>query len=150
MTSLVFRVTRDTSKNGTTIGRLWISEDAGTTWVNALWTLEDQIREIVGQPVESWKVWGETAIPNGTYRVTVRWSEHFQRDMPHIEDVPGFLEIMLHGLNTAAQTHGCVGNAHNHPTEDTIQGDATADTIMPALARHGNIGTIIIEGPVAG
>lgn len=145
MPNLVFRVSRHPSDTSCTIGDLWVSDDGGTTWARLCWTLEDVVREITGQSVESWKIHGETAIPRGTYRVIVDHSRRFGRDLPHILDVPGFEGVRIHGGNTAVDTEGCILVAHNHPTEDVIQGNATENTVLPLLAKHGNEAAIIIE-----
>jgi len=92
---------RRPSVAGATIGKLSIDD------VFACYTLEDQIREVVGQPVESWKVHGATAIPAGTYRVTLEHSGRFGPDTLTIHDVSGFKYIRMHAGNTAADTEGC-------------------------------------------
>jgi hypothetical protein len=92
---------RRPSKGGATLGKLSID---GTF---ACYTLEDQIREVKGKPVESWKIYGETAIPAGEYRVTLENSNRFGPDTLTINAVPGFEGIRIHGGNTAADTHGC-------------------------------------------
>ena len=73
-----------------------------------LYTLEDVVREVSGKPVESWKVFGKTAIPRGRYRVTITPSQRFKRDMPLLNDVPGFAGVRIHPGNTAADTEGCI------------------------------------------
>lgn len=80
-----------------TIGQLLVDGNP------ACYTLEDLVRA-PGAP----KVFGQTAIPAGTYRVIVDHSEHFGRDLPHILDVPGFEGIRIHAGNTAADTSGCI------------------------------------------
>lgn len=64
------------------------------------------------------KVYGETAIPCGTYEVIIDWSPKFKRYMPHVMwrnadgklvEVPGFSGIRLHPLNTAEDSLGCIG-----------------------------------------
>lgn len=72
------------------------------------YTLEDVVREVPGQPVEAWKVKGETAIPAGRYRVTITPSQRFGRDLPLLHDVPGFEGVRIHTGNTAADTEGCI------------------------------------------
>lgn len=64
------------------------------------YTLED-----IEQPN---KVYGETCIPLGNYSVIVDHSNRFNRDMPHILNVPGFEGIRIHGGNTDKDTHGCI------------------------------------------
>ena len=65
------------------------------------WSLEDPSRD-------GPKVMGETCIPVGTYTVVLDWSNRFQKQMPHILDVPGFSGIRIHPGNDAADTSGCV------------------------------------------
>lgn len=95
-------IQRQPSEFGATIGCLYVNG------IFQAWTLEDIVREIPGVPVEKWKVWGKTAIPVGEYRCSIRKSEHFGTDKIHIEDVPGFSEIMIHEGNNAADTDGCI------------------------------------------
>lgn len=71
-------------------------------------TLEDVVREVVGTPVSTWKVWGKTAIPKGTYAVTLEDSPHFGEDTLTLHDVEGFDKIRMHGGNTEADTEGCI------------------------------------------
>jgi len=47
------------------------------------------------------------AIPVGTYPLTIRWSNKFQRHMPHVEKVPGFVAIEQHIGNFPRDTDGC-------------------------------------------
>lgn len=71
-------------------------------------TLEDVVRERDGEPVEAWKIRGETAIPRGTYPVTITWSNRFKRDLPLVDRVPGFAGIRIHPGNTHEDTEGCI------------------------------------------
>jgi len=47
-------------------------------------------------------------IPKGTYRVQMMMSPHFGVVLPHIMDVPGRSDILIHWGNTVADSHGCV------------------------------------------
>lgn len=85
-----------------TIGELFIDR------VFECFTLEDTERKF------GVKVYGETAIPLGTYIVTIEFSPRFGRRVPHIKGVPGFSSILIHPGNTAVDTEGCllVGKTH--------------------------------------
>ena len=55
------------------------------------------------------KVPGKTAIPAGTYKVRMRWSPKFKRQMPYIENVPHFEGVCLHQGNVASKdSAGCL------------------------------------------
>lgn len=71
------------------------------------YTLEDAVRERPGQPVESWKIKGHTAIPTGRYRITLENSPRFGPDTLTVNAVPGFVGVRMHAGNTADDTEGC-------------------------------------------
>ena len=78
-----------------TIGKLYVDD------VYFCFTLEDKVRE--GEKVD-----GQTAIPYGTYSVIIDHSNRFNRDLPHILNVPGFEGVRIHTGNTSADTEGCI------------------------------------------
>jgi len=67
-------------------------------------TLEDKDRRLEhgGE-----KVFGDSAIPRGRYKVTLTPSKRFGRIMPEVHDVPGFTGVRIHGGNVEADTNGC-------------------------------------------
>lgn len=95
-------VLRNPSVAGATVGRLYVDG------VFACHTLEDEVREIPGRPVSEWKVPAATAIPAGTYRVTLENSPRFGWQTPTLHEVPGFSYIRMHAGNTAGDTEGCL------------------------------------------
>lgn len=93
---------RRASFGGATIGKLYVDG------VFACHTLEDEVREVEGQPVAVWKIKDKTAIPKGTYVVTLETSARFGPETLSLANVPGFSYIRMHAGNTAADTEGCI------------------------------------------
>lgn len=54
------------------------------------------------------KVYGDTAVPAGTYEVKLSYSNRFKRIMPEILNVPHFLGIRIHSGSNADHSEGCV------------------------------------------
>lgn len=96
------QVNRAASVGGATVGKLLIDG------VFVCRTLEDEVRERPGVPVEAWKIKGVTAIPSGAYRVALQDSPRFGPDTLTILDVPGFSSIRMHAGNTQEDTEGCL------------------------------------------
>ncbi len=71
------------------------------------YTLEDEVREVPGEPVQTWKIHGATAIPTGRYLVTLENSPRFGPDTLTVNQVPGFIGVRMHAGNTAKDTEGC-------------------------------------------
>ena len=74
-------------------------------------TVEDKVRDINknGKFDEGEKkVYGQTAIPYGTYEVKWTYSPRFKKYMPEILNVPSFSGIRIHSGNTAADSLGCI------------------------------------------
>ena len=75
-------------------------------------TLEDVVRDLnadgdLDDPGEG-KVPHYTAIPFGRYRVILKRSPKFKRDLPRILDVNNFSDILIHAGNSADDSSGCV------------------------------------------
>ena len=107
------------------------------------YTLEDEYR--------SEKKFGETRIPNGTYKLGLRkvggYHAKYTKRFPHIHvgmlhvlDVPGFEYILIHCGNTDENTAGCllVGDSqeNNQITTDGFIGKSTQayKRIYPRIA----------------
>ena len=89
-----------------TIGKLYID---GEYFCD---TLEDKDRGLtdsmtVGE-ISKIKIKKETAIPTGTYKVTITYSNRFKKNMPLINNVKGFEGIRIHSGNTNQDTEGCL------------------------------------------
>ncbi len=98
-----------------TLGKLYADGE------QVAYALEDVMREITGEPVASWKIYGQTAIPKGMYKVITDFSQHFGHVLPHVLDVPGFEGIRIHPGNTDADTDGCI----------LVGGKPTGDDFIP-------------------
>ena len=86
----------------------------GELYVNGVYfckTLEDTNRDLNknGQfDNNEKKVYGETCIPYGKYKVILSYSPKFKRELPEILEVPDFQGIRIHRGNKISDTLGCV------------------------------------------
>ena len=55
------------------------------------------------------KIMGQTAIPSGSYFLTLTHSPTFGRVLPQVMNVPSFTGIRIHRLNRVFETAGCLG-----------------------------------------
>ena len=77
--------------------------------------LEDPVRNLIDKnkdgdfndPGEG-KVYGNTAIPSGTYEIVITYSPRFKKYLPLLVDVPGYSGIRIHSGNSALDTSGCL------------------------------------------
>ena len=99
---MILVLLREPSTASATIGRLWLGGEP------FCWTLEDPVRERPGVPVADWKIPGKTAIPAGRYEVLVSQSPRFNRPLPMLVAVPGFVGVRIHAGNRAEDTEGCI------------------------------------------
>lgn len=72
------------------------------------YTLEDKVREVIGEPVSEWKIQNQTAIPVGVYPVIITMSARFKVRLPLLMDVPGFSGVRIHTGNSSKDTEGCI------------------------------------------
>ena len=105
------KVKRKYLKEAYTIGELYIDYEDGRGYQMFCHTLEDKVRDLnkdgdLNDEGEG-KVYGETAIPYGKYKMIVNQSPKFGLS-PLILDVPHFEYIRIHAGNTNGDTHGCL------------------------------------------
>ena len=105
-----YEVLRFSSQKDSTSGLLFEVDNGKRTFL--CYTLEDEQRDA--------KVWGETRIPAGTYKLTLRseggWHNRylgkfgtpFHKGMIYVNDVPGFEWILWHAGNDDDDTAGCL------------------------------------------
>lgn len=89
-----------------TIGKLYID---GTYFCD---TVEDKDRglddSMTVEEILKRKVYGETAIPYGTYEVQITYSPKYKKMMPLLLNVKGYSGIRIHSGNTAKDSLGCL------------------------------------------
>lgn len=113
------KVERLWPKPSYTVGRLYVN---GEFFCN---TLEDVVRDL---PKEQ-KVYAQTAIPPGTYKVVYNYSPKFKRKLPRLLDVPYFEGILIHPGNTAADSAGCILVGNNSAVGRLSNSRATSDRL---------------------
>ncbi len=89
------------------LNRIFLSSSAtiGELWANNTHlcdTLEDRVRP------EGEKIYGKTAIPEGTYEMVLSYSPRFKKILPEILNVPNFTGIRIHCGNSSADSSGCI------------------------------------------
>lgn len=125
-----------------TIGKLYID---GEYFCD---TLEDKDRGLTDgmtvSEISKIKVKKETAIPTGTYKVTITYSNRFKKNMPLINDVKGFEGIRIHSGNTDKDTEGCILVGFNKIKGNVINSRDTYNKLFSILSKSNNI-TITIK-----
>lgn len=122
---------RIAKKSKYTIGKLYID---GEYFCD---TIEDTDRGLTqtmtDTQIKSKKVHGQTAIPTGTYRVIISYSNKFKRQMPLLLNVPGFLGIRIHSGNTEKDTEGCLIVGKNKVVGKVIESKDTYNKLFSIL-----------------
>lgn len=123
-------VQRKWKKETYTIGRLLLD---GEVFCNTLEDRDRGLRSDMGADlISACKVYGETAIPAGTYRVLmnvvspkysqVTWYRNLcGGKMPRLENVPCYTGVLIHPGNSPLDTLGCILVGRN-----TVKGRLTS------------------------
>lgn len=128
-----------------TIGRLYVDNHLFCD------TCEDKVRDIEREG----KVYGKTAIPYGTYKVTLgvqspKYSQRASYDwckgyLPRLLNVPHFDGILIHAGNTAEDSAGCILVGENKVVGKVINSMATLKRLYGILKEAGEDITLTIE-----
>lgn len=134
---MIIKVKRVAFKKDYTIGDLYI---------NGVWianTLEDRDRGLDDsmneEDIKKKKVYGETAIPYGTYKVSITYSNKFKKMLPLIENVKGFSGIRIHSGNTAKDSLGCILVGENKEVGKVINSRKTFDKLFDLIKNEKNL-----------
>lgn len=92
------------------------------------------------------KVYGETAIPKGRYRIVMNvqspayskkpdWVKYCNAYMPRLLNVPGWQGVLIHCGNTAKDTLGCICVGDNTIVGEVRKSRATFYKLYPMLKK---------------
>lgn len=135
-----------------TVGRLYVN---GTFFSHTMEDVDrDLYQEMDEEVIKEIKVYGKTAIPKGTYKVDMNtvspkfrnrsWAKPYNGIVPRILDVKGFEGILIHPLNKASESYGCIGVGVNDVKGMVTNSVATYKKLMEILTKDDEI-TLIIE-----
>ena len=100
-------------------------------------TMEDRDRNLTDTKTEEenmkMKMYGKTAIPIGTYKLTIDYSNKYNKMLPHILDVKAFDGIRIHSLNFASESLGCIGPGIFNGVNAVTYSRATMSKIQPMI-----------------
>lgn len=91
-------IKRDIKGNTYTAGKMYVDG----------WHFADTLEPHAIDWSKEEKTLGKTAIPEGTYKVEMRYSTKFKTQMPFVQNVPHFDGIMLHVGNSVRDSRGCI------------------------------------------
>lgn len=145
-------VKRIAKKSKYTIGKMYIDGQYICD------TLEDTDRGLNQnmslKEINNKKVYGETAIPTGTYKVDMNtvspkfksrtWAKPYGGKLPRLVSVPGYDGVLIHPGNKAEDTLGCILVGENKAIGQVLNSQITFKRVMSILTEGTNI-TIIIE-----
>lgn len=110
-------------------------------------TLEDIDRGITSstslEDISRKKVYGQTAIPTGTYKVNLNvvspkfkdrsWAKPYGGKVPRLMNVPGFEGVLIHPGNTDSDTSGCILVGKNTVVGKVMESTITFNGLMKKL-----------------
>lgn len=128
---VIIKVKRLYKKEKYTIGKLYLNN------MYICDTLEDTDRGLTNDmsatEIKTKKVYGETAIPIGTYKLIVDYSPKYKKMMPHILNVKGFDGIRIHSGNTQKDSLGCILVGKNKEVGKVLDCRNTYNYLMDLL-----------------
>ena len=133
---------RIAKKKTYTVGKLYLD---GVYFCD---TIEDKDRGLNQtmsiNDIKKKKVYGKTAIPTGTYKIVIDYSNRFKKNMAHILNVPGYEGIRIHTGNSAKDSLGCIIVGKNKVVGKVIESRNTYNQLFPILQKAFKEGEIKI------
>lgn len=130
---LTATVRRESFADRWTLGSLYLGD------LFECFTLEDRVREDPdpSTPANEAKVYGETAIPAGRYRMVLTRSPRLGIVTPELLEVPGFLGIRIHVANRPEEVLGCIAVGMGRSAGFVSQSHLAFNALMQKLTpRH--------------
>ena len=136
-----------------TIGRMYID---GKYVCDTLEDTDRGLKQSMSlEEIKKKKIYGKTAIPTGTYKVTMdvvspkfknrTWAKPYGGKLPRLLDVPGYEGVLIHPGNAANETYGCILPGINSVVGKVMNSQATFKKVMAILTKGTDI-TITING----
>lgn len=136
-----------------TIGKLYIDEQYVCDILED--TDRDLTQNMLLKEIQSKKVYGKTAIPTGTYKITMNiispkfknrsWASPYNGKIPRLLNVPGFDGILLHPGTTSSDTFGCLLCGENKVKGKVINSQNTFHKLMKILLNSKDEISITIQ-----
>lgn len=138
------RLRRIALKEEYTIGKLEAMKDG--QWAYLCDTIEDKVRDLNKNGTfdnGEAKVYGKTAIPYGTYKITMNvqspkfsnytkypYAKRYKAYMPRLVNVKHFDGILIHPGNSAASSAGCIIVGKNKIVGRVVESTAVWQSLM--------------------
>lgn len=153
---MILKVNRKYKKDTYTIGNLYID---GVWFSNTMEDKDRGLSDIMSEgEINSIKVYGETAIPTGEYIIDMdtispkfrhrKWAIPYGGRIPRLKNVKGFSGVLIHPLNLAKDSLGCLGVGLNKQKGMILESTSYFHKLMNILTMARNRGEeikIIIE-----
>lgn len=136
-----------------TIGKMYINGNYFSD------TLEDTDRHLTQhmplEEIQSKKIYGKTAIPTGSYSITLdvispkfknrSWAKPWKGKLPRLLNVPGFEGVLIHVGNKPEDTLGCILVGENKVKGQVVNSTSTFNKLMYILTENKEDINIKIE-----
>jgi hypothetical protein len=91
------------------------------------------------------KVFGETAIPSGTYEMEFRYSPGFKINTPHLLNVKDYKYILIHPGNGPKDSKGCILVGKNQSKDWISESRLAFKELMFLLKKYSEMEITIVD-----